>query len=140
MALTNTPAWPQTPRYSVASVASANTATDGSGTITSLITAGNDGMRLSGLYAGANATVTATAVRLFLSTDSGSTWTYLPHLDSVIPAHTLEATTANAGWIAIIDQFEAAQYLDLPANAQLGFTIAVAISGLVIVEATGADD
>ena len=139
MAVTNTPAWPQTPRYSVGSVATANTATDGSGTITTLITAGSDGTLITGLYAGANATVTASSIRFFLSTDVGSTWTYLPHLDSLIPAHTLAATTANAGKITVIDQDDATKYMFLPADAVLGFTTAVTITGLIIAEAIGAD-
>lgn len=140
MAVTNTPAWPQTPRYAVAGVSTANTNTDGTGTITTLITAGSDGTLITGLYAGATATVTATSVRFFLSTDSGSTWTYLPHLDSLVGAHTLAATTANDGRVTIIDQDDPNKAMPLPASAVLGFTTAVTVSsGNMVAEAMGAD-
>lgn len=140
MAVTNTPAWPQAPRYAVASVSAANTNTDGSGTITTLITAGSDGTLITGLYAGATATVSATSVRFFLSTDSGSTWTYLPHLDSLVEAHTLAATTANGGRVTVIDQADPDKYMPLPADALLGFTSAVTVSGgNMVAEAMGAD-
>lgn len=140
MAVTNTPAWPQTPRYAVAGVSTANTNTDGTGTITSLITAGSDGTVITGLYAGATVTVTATSVRFFLSIDAGSTWTYLPHLDSLVEAHTVAATTANDGRVTIIDQSDPAKYMVLPANAVLGFTTAVTVSGGTMnAEAVGAD-
>ena len=140
MAVTNTPAWPQTPRYAVATVSTANTNTDGSGTITTLITAGSDGTLITGLYAGATATVTDGAVRFFLSTDSGSTWTYLPHLEVLVSAHTLAATTLNEGRATVIDQNDPAKYFPLPAANVLGFTTAVTVSGgNMVAEALGAD-
>ena len=140
MALTNTPAWPQMPRFQTASVATANTATDGSGAVTSLLAAGENGSRITGLYVGATATVTATAVRFFLSHNGGSDWTYLPHLDVVIPAHTLSATTANAGRVTVVDQGDPTDLFDLPPDSVLGFAIAVTLAeGLVIAVAMGAD-
>lgn len=140
MALTNTPAWPQIPRYQTAGVAAANAATDGSGTVTALIVAGSDGTRITGLYAGASATVTATAVRFFVSHNGGLTWTYLPHLEALIPAHTLSGTTVNGGRVTVIDQSDPADLFDLPPDSMLGFAIAVTIaSGQVIAVAMGAD-
>jgi len=140
MAVTNTPAWPQVPRYAVASIASANAATDGTGTITTLMAAGPNGTRLSGLYAGASATVSDTAVRFFLSSNGGATWTYLPHLERLVAAHTLASTTVNDGRVTVINQHEASQFLDLPADAVLGCAIAVSVSGgAMIAEAIGAD-
>ena len=140
MALTNTPAWPQRPRYQTAGVTVANTATDGSGTITPLFAAGMDGTRVTGLYVGASATVTTTAVRFFVSHNGGSNWTYLPHLDALIPAHTLTATTVNGGRVTVLDQNDPAELFDLPPDTVLGFTIAVTIvGGQVIAVAMGAD-
>lgn len=140
MALTNTPAWPQMPRYRTAGVTTANSATDGSGTITSLLAAGDNGTRITGLYAGASASVTATAVRFFVSHNGGSNWAYLPHLEALIPAHTLGATTLNGGRVTIIDQSDPADLFDLPPDTVLGFAIAVTIAdGQVIAVAMGAD-
>ena len=140
MALTNTPAWPQIPRFETASVATANTATDGSGSVTSLLAAGENGSRITGLYVGASATVTATAVRFFMSHNGGSDWTYLPHLDALIPAHTLAVTTTNAGRVTVVDQSDPADLFDLPPDNVLGFAIAVTLAeGLVIGVAMGAD-
>lgn len=140
MALTNTPAWPQIPRYDVASVTTANPSTDGSGMITALLTAGSDGTRVTGLYAGATTTVTATAVRFFLSTDGGTSWVNLPRLDALVPDHTISDTTANAGRVAIIDQDEPARFFDLPGSSVLGFAIAVSVAGgEMVIEALGAD-
>ena len=130
MALTTTPAWPQTPKFGFAKVTTANTALDGSGTITTIGEAmGADGGRITGLYAGAQATVTATAVRFFVSIDSGVTWVYVPYLERLIPAHTVASTTLNAGQVTVIDQEDPAVYLDLPAGALLGCTSAVALAG-----------
>lgn len=140
MALTNTPAWPQMPRYRTAGVTTANSATDGSGTITSLFSAGINGARVTGLYAGATASVTATAVRFFVSHNGGSNWTYLPHLETLIPAHTMSATTVNQGRVTVVDQSDPADLFDLPPDTVLGFTIAVTIGdGQVIAVAMGAD-
>lgn len=140
MAITNTPAWPQTPRHEVAGVSTANTNTDGTGTITSLFTAGSDGSRITGLYAGATATITATSVRFFVSKDSGSSWTYLPRLDALAPAHTLAATTANGGRTTIIDQSDPNDFFELEGGDVLGFTTAVTVSsGNMVAEAIGAD-
>jgi hypothetical protein len=139
MALTNTPVWPQAPKIETAAITTANTATDGSGTITTVATAGENGRRIAGLYAGARATVTATAVRFFISDDSGATWTYLPRLDALIPAHTLANTTANAGRVTVIDPEDQYTFLDLPADAVLGATIAVALAGGVVIVAEGHD-
>lgn len=139
MAKTFKAAWPQTPKSGQVVVTGANTATDGTGTINTLLTAGADGTRVSGLYAGARATVTATAVRFFLSVDAGSTWTYLPHLDSLVPAFTLANTTANGGVVTVIDRTTEADFLDLPASAVLGCTMAVALAGGMVFTALGHD-
>ncbi|MDF1791438.1 MAG: hypothetical protein P1U88_05975 [Thalassobaculaceae bacterium] len=140
MALTNTPAWPQRPRYEAAGVATANTATDGSGTVTPLITAGSDGTRVTGLYAGATASVSATAVRFFLSHNGGTNWTYLSHLDTLVPAHTMANDTVNSGRVTVVDQGNPSDAFDLPYGDILGFSIAVSVSGgQMIAEALGAD-
>lgn len=72
------PSFIGTPNTTVVNVATANTALDGSGTVTNLITGASTGTRVLEIDAqiaispaGAS---TASIVRIFLSTDSGSTW------------------------------------------------------------------
>lgn len=140
MALTNTPAWPQMPRYETGATATGNPATDGSGDITSLLAAGENGTRITGLYVGASATVTATAVRFFVTHNGGASWTYLPQLEALLPAHTLSATTLNGGRATVVDQADPADLFDLPPDSELGFAIAVSLAdGQVIAVAMGAD-
>lgn len=140
MALTNTPAWPQSPRHAGVGIGSSNPNTDGSGTITTVLAAGANGTRITGLHVGASATATATAVRFFVSVNGGGNWTYLPRLDTVVPAHTLADTTENAGRAAALDQYDPMATFDLPPNAALGVAVAVAVSGGdMIVEVMGAD-
>lgn len=137
MSVSNLAVWPQTPVAATAVVTTANTAADGSGTITALVTAGGDGLRVDGLVVGARATVTATAVRFFISQDDGSTWTYLPELDALVGAHTLANTTANAGRVTVIDRTSETDYLDLAPGDRLGCTIAVALAGGMVFSLTG---
>jgi hypothetical protein len=68
------PAFVSTPRLTVASVSTANTAIDGSGTITSLISGVAAGTRVLEIDAQCSATSAAALINLFISTDSGSTW------------------------------------------------------------------
>ena len=140
MALTNTPAWTQLPHFQTAGVAAANTSTDGTGSIAVVMTAGTNGTRITGLYAGASASVSATVVRFFISHNGGGIWTYLPHLEGLIPAHSLTNTTLNAARVTIIDQSDPADMLELPPEAVLGMTITVTVTGgEVIAAAMGAD-
>ena len=69
------PAFIGTPRLAVASLSAANTALDGTGTITSLMTGAATGTRVLEIDMQCSATSAAALVNIFLSTDSGSTWT-----------------------------------------------------------------
>ena len=69
------PAFIGTPRLTVASLSAANTALDGTGTITSLMTGAATGTRVLEINMQCSATSAAALVNIFLSTDSGSTWT-----------------------------------------------------------------
>lgn len=81
MAKNNDPVFGLTGFIDKATVAAANTAGDGSGTIVTVSTGDANGKRINNLQAiSAQASVTANSamvVRFFLSTDSGSTWTKL---------------------------------------------------------------
>lgn len=72
--MATTPQFVNTPRIETVNVSSANTAVDGSGTITALIQGATGGTRVLEIVVKGAATSAAANVNLFLSTDSGTTW------------------------------------------------------------------
>ena len=72
--MASTPSFTSTPRIGAANVATANTNRDGTGTITALLTGAAAGTKVTSITAQAAVTTTAGMVRIFVSTDSGSTW------------------------------------------------------------------
>jgi hypothetical protein len=73
--MASTPAYASTPRsIDFADVTAANTARDGTGTIVTIATGSAAGFRVAEVVAQAIVTTTAGMIRLYLSTDSGSTW------------------------------------------------------------------
>jgi hypothetical protein len=68
------PSFIGTSRLTTVNVATANTAIDGTGTITSLITGAATGTRILEIDAQCAATSAAALVNIFITTDSGSTW------------------------------------------------------------------
>lgn len=77
-----------TPRIGVALVSNANTAIDGTGTITTLITGAAAGTRILEIDTQCSASSVAALVNIFLSADGGSTWTLFDQI-------TITAATAN---------------------------------------------
>ena len=72
--MASNPSFTSTPRYAQATVSTANTARDGTGTIVSIITGVTAGTKIFEVITQATVTTTAGMVRLFISSDSGSTW------------------------------------------------------------------
>lgn len=72
--MATTPTFTSTPRYAQATVSAANTNRDGTGTIVSVITGASAGTKVFEVVTQATVTTTAGMVRLFISSDSGSTW------------------------------------------------------------------
>ena len=123
--MASTPSFTSTPRVGVANVSAANTNRDGTGTITALITGAAAGTKVTSITAQAAVTTTAGMVRIFLTTDAGSTWrlfdelaiaaatvsasvkgtrTTTTYTDLVLPdaSHRLGCTTHNAESINVI--------------------------------------
>jgi hypothetical protein len=88
--MASTPSFTSTPRVGVANVSAANTGRDGSGTITALLTGAAAGTKVFEIAAQATVTTTAGMVRIFLSTDSGTTWRLFDEL--AIAAATVSAS------------------------------------------------
>ena len=138
MALTYKAAFPQEPRFGYGTAMTANTGLDGTGTITTCFGAGTDGSRIVAIDVGALGTNTATAVRFFLSAD-GATWTYMPGLAGVVPAHTVGAATADGGTLKVIARSVEGDFLDIPASYKLGFTNAVTLTAGFVATVSGYD-
>lgn len=75
-------------------ISTANTAVDGTGSITELVAGVAGGRRILEVVAKAAATTTASQVGLFVSTDSGTTWVLFDQLN--LGAATVSATVASA--------------------------------------------
>ena len=72
--MATTPQFINVPIIGRALLSAANTATDGTGTITELATGTAAGTRVLSIHVQNAATSAAALVNIFLSTDSGSTW------------------------------------------------------------------
>lgn len=70
MAVTATPIFVQTPKSWVASLATANTGRDGSGTVVTVVTAGTNGSKIDHIDIAAYGTTTAGVIRLYISDGS----------------------------------------------------------------------
>ena len=91
--MASSPAFIATGRVAAVNVATANTATDGTGTIASLIAGVAAGTRVNEIDVKCAATSAAAQINLFISSDTGSTWKIF---DSVtVTAVTQSATVAG---------------------------------------------
>jgi hypothetical protein len=127
------PAFISTPRIDRVSLSTANTATDGTGTINDLIVGASAGTRILSVNVQGTATTVASLVNLFLSPNGGANWDLFDQI-------TISATTGSntvKGYRLVT------AYTDLvlpSASYKLGATITVApTTGTVRVLAFGGD-
>lgn len=118
MPMTYQPVFAQTPKFNSVALTAANTATDGSGTISVVATAGANGALVTHLGVLSTATSVLTAVRLFISLD-GSTWQFIHPIAHA--AFTFATTTAQTPSL-FVDRLNPDAAYRLPANARLGVT------------------
>lgn len=86
------PAYAANPRsLDIAQVSAANTTRDGTGTIVTVATGSAAGFRIAEVATQAIVTTTAGMVRLYLSTDTGSTWRLFDEIP--VSAVTVAAST-----------------------------------------------
>ena len=102
--MASTPEFVKTPRINTVNVSSANTAIDGSGTITELIAGATGGTRVLEIVVKGAATSAAANVNIFLTTDGGSTyrlcnrWVSVTENDRPVTLYEVDvATTLNIG-------------------------------------------
>lgn len=93
MAKNEQPIFTRTPVIGRAAISAANPNRDGTGTIVSVQSGLTDGVRLDQIEIRATATTTAGMVRLFLSSDGGTTWFLWREVPvtAVTPSATVEA-------------------------------------------------
>lgn len=124
MAKTNTPPYTQSAKIEGAALAAANTARDGSGSITTICTVGSDDGLIKRIrFVPAMATAGAAAAKvacLFWSTDGGTTWNFLD--DQAMATVTPSTTVSTRAGQAV---FSFPEQLGLPASAKIGATITV---------------
>ena len=87
------PSFIGTSRVTQVNVVTANTAIDGSGTITPLISGASTGTRVLEIDAQCAATSAAALINIFITTDSGSTWRLF---DQITIAAATSSTTVKA--------------------------------------------
>lgn len=109
--MANSPNFTASPVLAVASVSTANTNRDGTGTIVSLLTGATNGTRVDEVWSKATGSTTGGMLRFFLSPD-GSTWT-------LFVERQVSAITPSGTQGAWEDRFTLAN-LNLPSGWQLG--------------------
>lgn len=119
--MATTPNFISAPRISQVNVATANTAIDGTGTITELISGGTDGTRVLEIVAQCAATSAAALVNIFLSTNGGTTYRLF---DSI----TIGATTASNTVAARRATLTYSNLVLADANHRLGVTTTISQS------------
>ena len=117
--MATSPVFISTPRLGTANLSAANTAIDGSGTITPLLTGVAAGTRVLEVSVQSAANSAAALVNLFVSTDGGTTWGLFDQL-SVSAATTSATVKGNRATTSYTN-------LTLPsASHQLGVSSTVA--------------
>lgn len=99
-----TPNYASTPRTAVAQISAANTARDGTGTLVDVIAGAATGTRVDDITIIATGTTTAGMVRLFLTTDAGTTNRLLREIpvSAVTPSGTVQAFSVSLFDLGIV--------------------------------------
>lgn len=129
------PLFPLTPNIAFARLTAANAATDGTGTVATVFTAGAEGARLDRVTIVPGGTNVATVLRLFLNngaaTTSATNNTLLREIP--LPATTASASRENGPTV------EVALDLALPAGWKLTVCLGTAVSAGWSITAIGGD-
>lgn len=119
------PLFPLTPVIGWARLTSANTATDGTGTVSTLVTAGANGQRVDTLICRAGGTNIASVLRIFIN--NGSTNATAAN-NTLYKEIALPATTAdNADEIG--PEIEVPLDISLPAGYKINACLGTAVAG-----------
>lgn len=137
MSMSNRPVYPVTPRFSFgAPVTAANTAKDGTGTVTTLFTAGANGARIDKIQGWALGTNTASVCRLFIN-NGGDASTATNNV--LFREYTCASTTVSE--VAALTQSfsEVFTNLVLPAGYKINMTLGTAVAAGIQANVVGGD-
>lgn len=135
MAANTQPVFPLTPVVPVGNtLLTANTAKDGTGTVSTLYTAGANGSKLSGVQIAYTGTSVATVLRLFINNGSANS---TPANNSLYQSITVPANTLSE--VAAAADINVPLSLTLPAGYKLLATIGTTVAAALAVTASGGD-
>ena len=134
MPANTSPIFPLTPKISWGTVTTANTAKDGTGTVVTVFTAGENGARVDYLKIRALGTNIATVARVFVN--NGSTNATAAN-NTLIIDQTIAATT-NSETAQLTDNIIQLD-LSLPAGYKINVTIGTSVAAGLQVTAVGGD-
>lgn len=135
MPANTTPIFPLTPDVTVGNtVSAANTALDGTGTVTTLFTAASNGSRVDYVRVKNTGTAVATVFRLFVN-NGGATSTAANNslvAEQTIAAYTLSQTAASADYVIPLG-------LNLPSGYRLTASVGTVVAAALVVTVIGGD-
>ena len=134
MPANTSPIFPLTPNLAWATVTTANTAKDGTGTVATVFTAGANGARVDYLKVRALGTNVATVIRVFVN--NGSTNATAAN-NTLIVDQTIAATT-NSETAQLVDNIIQLD-LSLPAGYKINVTIGTTVAAGLQVTGVGGD-
>ena len=134
MPVNTAPIFPLTPKTAWCTLATANTAKDGTGTVGTCYTAGSNGARVDYLKVRALGTNVATVLRVFLNNGSDNTSAANNSLilEQTIAATTLSEVAALADNLVTLDA-------SIPAGYKINVTIGTTVAAGLQVTAFGGD-
>lgn len=128
------PIFPLTPIVQFGSIATANTAKDGTGTVVTVFTAGANGARLDSLKVRALGTNVATVMRVFINNGSSSA---TPANNTLFHEVTIAATTLSE--VAALIDTTITMNMSLPVGFKVNVTVGTTIAAGLHVTAVGGD-
>ena len=134
MPANTSPIFPLTPNVAWATVTTANTAKDGTGTVATVFTAGANGARVDYLKVRALGTNVATVIRVFVNNGGSNA---VAANNSLILDQTIAATT-NSETAQLVDNLIQLD-LSLPANYKINVTIGTTVAAGLQFTAMGGD-
>jgi hypothetical protein len=128
------PIFPLTPQVAFTTITGSNTATDGTGTVNTIFTAGTNGSRVDYIRCRALGTNVATVLRVFINSGSNATATN----NSLFEELSLP-TTAASNTAEISGDYDIALNLSLPAAYKINVVLGTAVAAGWKVTAVGGD-
>jgi hypothetical protein len=135
MPANTTPIFPLTPDVTVGNtVSTANTALNGTGTVTTIFTAGSNGSRVDYVRVKNTGTAVATAFRLFVNNGSDPTTATNNSLvaEQTVSAYTLSQTAAATDYVIPLG-------INLPAGYRLTASVGTAVANALVITVIAGD-